>query len=162
MPPTGINRRSRLGTWTALSRRQRGFESRWGYKIKPHLTRPSAWRSRRRRQPKRELRERAGARPRRSAGCCRPTQLLWVPRVVSIYVCCVAANGQGRDWDSSDPGPPVVNWARPTDPRPVCKSDHVPLISMHAHDCPVRPRSIISVSCRWRAAGTRSRVTTVR
>ena len=43
----------------ALSRRQRGFESRWGHKIKPPLTRsytshPLG------RQPQHELRERAG------------------------------------------------------------------------------------------------------
>ena len=44
----------------ALSRRQHGFESRWGYKIKPPLTRSNAsysWRH----QPQHELRERQGS-----------------------------------------------------------------------------------------------------
>ena len=45
----------------ALSRRQRGFESRWGHKIKPPLTRSNTSHPSARRQPQHELRERAGS-----------------------------------------------------------------------------------------------------
>jgi hypothetical protein len=45
----------------ALSRRQRGFESRWGHKIKVTLTRSNALYSPGRRQAQLELRERQGS-----------------------------------------------------------------------------------------------------
>src|SRR5829696_8457883 len=45
----------------ALSRRQRGFESRWGHKIKSLLTRSNTSPTCVRSQPQHELRERAGS-----------------------------------------------------------------------------------------------------
>src|SRR5215207_4167970 len=63
----------------ALSRRQRGFESRWGYKIKVVLQGSNASASCRRCQGQHELRERQGSRGRpplnRSRLSCRLTFL---------------------------------------------------------------------------------------
>jgi hypothetical protein len=66
----------------ALSRRQRGFESRWGHKIKPSLTRQNAPYSCRRRRAQHELRERQGSGPHRTATTSSPlgcsASVLWL------------------------------------------------------------------------------------
>jgi hypothetical protein len=58
----------------ALSRRQRGFESRWGHKIKPPLTRSNASYFCGRRQVRHGLRELQGAGT--SAGAVKGARLL--------------------------------------------------------------------------------------
>jgi hypothetical protein len=60
-PMTRDSARCRKMPDFALSRRQRGFESRWGHKIKPPLTRSNTSQPSARRQPQHELSERAGS-----------------------------------------------------------------------------------------------------
>jgi hypothetical protein len=93
----------------ALSRRQRGFESRWGHKIKSLLTRPNAPQPYTRRQVQNELRERQGSgTARHSATTSSPTRPLRVHLVASLgsvrnLLCIGRAN-----WTRSDLDVPVA------------------------------------------------------
>jgi hypothetical protein len=69
----------------ALSRRQRGFESRWGYKFKVTLTRSNAPHVNGQRQVQHQLMERQGADRAVSPQTSSPTRPLRVPPV--SFVC---------------------------------------------------------------------------
>jgi hypothetical protein len=93
----------------ALSRRQRGFESRWGYKIKPALTRSNTSHPCVRRQPQHELRERAGSETATATLDAAALLAAWVPPCrLASGVFAAAPEAGTRRLQQLRSGPPVA------------------------------------------------------
>jgi hypothetical protein len=103
-PITNDLRRFREMPSLALSRRQRGFESRWGHKIKPPLTRSDTSHPSGRRQPLPELRERAGSETSSAALDVATTSAALVP---SSGLAPGLSHGH---WASRAPSPAAPIW----------------------------------------------------